>query len=241
MAKVFITGSADGLGLLAAKALIAQGHQVVLHARNEQRGIDALLKAPGSQTVLIGNLSDAVDTKALAAKANALGTFDAVIHNAGVYNAPSNEILAVNTLAPYLLTCLMHKPKRLVYIGSDMHEQGHAKLEAFNDSGKITYSDSKLHVLLLCKSVARKWPNVFANTVHPGWVPTKMGGGGAPDDLQKGFETQVWLSASDSEEAKVTGHYFYHKKQHRYNIEADDISLQEKFLAKCEAITAVSL
>jgi NAD(P)-dependent dehydrogenase (short-subunit alcohol dehydrogenase family) len=42
MAKIFITGSADGLGHMAAKLLVNQGHQVVLHARNAERGQQAL-------------------------------------------------------------------------------------------------------------------------------------------------------------------------------------------------------
>src|SRR3954468_22235028 len=131
MAKIFITGSADGLGQLAAKALITQGHQVVLHARNEKRGNDALNKAPGAETVVTANLSDIEEVKQLANKVNALGSFDAVIHNAAVYNTTGKEIFTVNTLAPYILTCLIQKPERLVYLSSDMHQGGRSKLESF--------------------------------------------------------------------------------------------------------------
>ena len=241
MARIFITGSADGLGLLAAKALIAQGHQVVLHARNEKRGEEALAKVPGAKSVVTADLDSIEETKQLAAKVNAMGTFDAVIHNAGVYNASAEEIFAVNTLAPYILTCLIEKPKRLIYVSSDMHLQGRPKLESFKtDISRITYSDSKLHVLMLCMAVARRWPQVYANALDPGWVPTKMGGQGAPDDLQKGYETQVWLAVSDDEKAKVSGRYFYHRKESRHNPEANDASLQERFLSLCQEITGAS-
>jgi len=240
MARVFITGSADGLGQLAADALIAQGHKVVLHARNEKRGLEALDKVPGAETVVTADLSSVDETKRLASKVNALGKFDAVIHNAGVYQAPSEEILAVNTLAPYILTCLVERPKRLIYLSSGMHIDGRSKLESFKtDFSRITYSDSKLHVLMLCLAVARKWPGVYANAVDPGWVPTKMGGKGAPDDLQKGFETQVWLAGSNERSAKVGGRYFHHQKESRYNPEADDVELQERFLILCKEITGV--
>ena len=122
-----------------------------------------------------------------------------------------------------------------------MHEQGHAKLDVFKtDPGRITYSDSKLLVLMLCKAIARKWPQTHANALNPGWVPTKMGGAGAPDDLQKGYETQVWLATSDDKRAKVSGRYFFHQKETRYNPEADDIQLQDRFLDLCEEITGVS-
>src|SRR6185295_15873830 len=100
------------------------------------------------------------------------------------------QIYAVNTIAPYILTCLIKKPKRLIYLNSGMHQSGRPNLDNLK-SGSISYSDSKLHVLLLSKAVARKWSGTYATAVDPGWVPTKMGGRGAPDDLQKGYETQV--------------------------------------------------
>ena len=240
MARIFISGSADGLGHLAAHSLIEQGHQVVLHARNAGRARDALKKNPGAEAVLTGDLSSMEETKKLARDANASGTFDAVIHNAGVYRSSAKDIFTVNTLAPYILTCLMERPQRLIYLSSGMHLQGRAKLESFtSDSDRISYSDSKLQVLLLCKAVARKWPDVYANAVNPGWVPTKMGGRGAPDDLQKGFDTQVWLAVSNDEKAKVSGRYFFHRKEARHNPDADDVELQERFLGKCAEVTGV--
>jgi NAD(P)-dependent dehydrogenase (short-subunit alcohol dehydrogenase family) len=241
MARVFITGSADGLGQLAAKALIAQGHQVVLHARSEKRGQDALDKVPGAADVVTADLTSIDETKELASKVNELGKFEAVIHNAGVYNASQKEIFAVNTLAPYILTCLIQRPKRLIYLSSGMHLQGRSKLESFKTNiNRITYSDSKLHVLMLCKAVARRWPQVYANAVDPGWVPTKMGGRGAPDDLQKGYETQVWLAVSNDDNAKVSGRYFHHQEESPHNPEANDVRLQGRFLELCKEITGIS-
>ncbi|MEQ1586566.1 MAG: SDR family NAD(P)-dependent oxidoreductase [Cyclobacteriaceae bacterium] len=123
MARIFITGSADGLGLLAAKALVDQGHRVALHARNYERKLDALNKVPGAEAVFTADLSNIEETKKLAHEVNDSGRFDAVIHNAGVYQTSASQILSVNTLAPYILTCLIHKPKRLVYLSSGMHLQ----------------------------------------------------------------------------------------------------------------------
>ena len=241
MATIFITGSADGLGQLAAKALIAQGHKVVLHARNEKRGQEALDSVPGAESVVTADLASIDETKQLASKVNALGKFDAVIHNAGLYQASAEEIFAVNTLAPYILTCLIQRPERLVYLSSGMHLQGRAKLKSIKTNiSRITYSDSKLHVLMFCMAVARKWPEVYANALDPGWVPTKMGGQGAPDDLQKGYETQVWLAVSDDEKAKVSARYFHHQEESPHNPEADDVQLQERFLSLCKEITGIS-
>jgi NAD(P)-dependent dehydrogenase (short-subunit alcohol dehydrogenase family) len=240
MARIFITGSADGLGQMAAKLLVNQGHQVVLHARNEERGQQALNKVPDAENVLTADLSNIEETKNLAWKVNAIGGFDAIIHNAGVYQISNRLIFAVNSLAPYILTCLIQRPKRLIYLSSGMHLQGDPRLENLtNDTDCCNYSDSKLHVLILSMAVARKWPDVYSNAVNPGWVPTKMGGPGAPDNLQKGVETQVWLAVSDDDKAKVSGRYFHQKKEKHYLREAADAIVQEKFLKLCEQFSDV--
>lgn len=240
MARILITGSADGLGQLAAKSLAEQGHKVVLHARNSERGQYAKQKVPGAEYVLTGDLSDITETKIVACEANTLGQFDAVIHNAAVYQAPAKVIFTVNTIAPYILTCLIAKPGRLIYLSSDMHLHGRANLENFNkDNSRISYSDSKLHVVMLSMAVARKWPGVYSNAVDPGWVPTKMGGHGAPDDLQKGYETQAWLAVSNDSRARVSGRYFHHMTERCYNPQAGDVLLQERFLDICGDITGI--
>jgi NAD(P)-dependent dehydrogenase (short-subunit alcohol dehydrogenase family) len=242
MARIFITGSADGLGLLAAKTLLSHGHKLVLHARNSDRGAEALRKVPGAETVFTADLSSTEETIKLAELINSSGTYDVVIHNAGVYQVSHRQIFAVNTLAPYILTCLIQKPKRLIYLSSGMHLQGRPNFENFNmESGRISYSDSKLHVVMLSMAVARRWPDVFSNSVDPGWVPTKMGGHGAPDDLEKGYETQTWLAVSDDDKAKVSGRYFHHRKERSYNPSASDVTVQERFLELCAKITGVTL
>jgi NAD(P)-dependent dehydrogenase (short-subunit alcohol dehydrogenase family) len=241
MTSIFITGSADGLGQLAAKALVDQGHQVVLHARSAERARQARQSVPGAAHVIVGDLSDIDDIKQVANAANAWGRFDAVIHNAGVYRASAREVFIVNTLAPYLLTCLMHRPDRLIYLSSDMHLQGRANLEQLAiDQSRVSYSDSKLYVTMLCMAAARKWPAVCANAVDPGWVPTKMGGPGASDDLQQGYETQVWLAVGDDAGAQVSGRYFYHRTATPCHPQAEDIALQERLLSICGEITGIS-
>ena len=183
--------------------------------------------------VLIADLADLEAVKRLADEVNALGPFDAVIHNSGVYEVPSAQLSAVNTLAPYALTCLIHQPKRLIYLSSGMHKGGHFK----PDFKTVNYSDTKLHVVLLAKAVARLWPHVHANAVDPGWVPTKMGGAGVPDDLQQGYETQVWLATHDGPSCQ----YYHHRQIQRNNPEADDTNLQNLLLDTCEKLTGIKL
>jgi NAD(P)-dependent dehydrogenase (short-subunit alcohol dehydrogenase family) len=240
MARILITGSADGLGQLSAKLLANQGHQVVIHARNSERGRYAKQEVPKAEHVISGDLSKIDETQNVAYEANALGQFDAVIHNAAVYRAPPNEIFMVNTIAPYVLTCLIQKPGRLIYLSSGLHLQGRANLESFKkDSSRVSYSDSKLYALMLCMAVARKWSDVYSNAVDPGWVPTRMGGRGAPDDLQKGYETQTWLAVSNDSRARVSGRYFHHRTERRYNPQASEVMLQEEFLGLCRDITGI--
>ncbi len=253
MARIFVTGSADGLGQMAARRMVEDGHRVVLHARNEKRAKEALAAIPGAETAVAGDLSSIAECKQIAAGVNALGAFDSVIHNAGVgYQEPSRiatvdglpHVFAVNTLAPYILTALIRKPKRLVYLSSGLHRSGDPSLKDLTWSerkwnGSSAYADSKLHDVILAFAVARKWPDVLSNAVDPGWVPTKMGGRGAPDDLDAGAETQVWLATSDDPEAMVSGEHFYHRKRRAAVPAARDEKIQGRLIAECARISAL--
>jgi len=199
---------------LAAQTLLQDGHDVVVHARNADR-LTAMrdLQDRGAATV-VGDLSDPDETRRLADDVNGLGHMDAVIHNAGVFRSP--QVLAVNVVAPYLLTALIERPERLIYLSSGLHQGGDARLVGIDWSGRRTpgsYSDSKLFVTTLATAVARTWPEVSSNAVNPGWVPTKMGGAGAPDDLRLGHLTQEWLATSDDPEARTSGGYWYHQRR----------------------------
>lgn len=251
MARVFITGSTDGLGLAAARSLSEQGHEVVLHARTRER---AQAVTDLRAQVVIGDLSSAAETRSIADQVNSIGRMNAVIHNAGIYQQDSRgetaeghpTVLAVNTLAPYILTALIERPQRLVYLSSGLHRQGEGSLEDIDwrrrpwDTAKA-YAESKLHMAALAAVLARRWPDTVTSAVDPGWVHTRMGGPSAPVDLDTGQRTQSWLAVSDDAEAQVSGRYWHNKRQQQPAAEVADPAFQDQLIASLAELTGVAM
>jgi NAD(P)-dependent dehydrogenase (short-subunit alcohol dehydrogenase family) len=240
---------------MAAKLLIEQGDQVVLHGRSDERSRDALAAAAGAEGAVTGDLSTIAGAKTVADEINKLGRFDAVIHNAGIgyrwmrrveAEPGVANVFAVNVLAPYILTALIKRPKRLIYVSSGMHQGVSPRMDDLlwtkrAWSGASAYAESKLCDVLLAFAVARRWKNVLSNALEPGWVPTRLGGPSAPGDLMDGCTTQVWLAMSEDAQAQTTGGYFYHQRPRAPNPIANDIATQEQLLAECRRISGVAL
>jgi NAD(P)-dependent dehydrogenase (short-subunit alcohol dehydrogenase family) len=252
---VFVTGSADGIGRQTAADLVRGGHRVVLHARDADRAAAAEKAVPGAAGVAVGDLASLAQTRALAQAAGAQGPYDAVIHNAGIRDrGPARRVTGdgleatfqVNVLAPYLLTALMPRPARLVYLTSGLQSAGVADLDDLQrerrrwDGGQA-YCDSKLYDVMLAFAVARLWPDVRSNAVDPGWIRTRMGGRSAPGDLAEGADTQVWLATSDEPAALGTGRYLHRRQSLRANPAAYDQGLQGGLLAACARLSGVTL
>lgn len=255
MSLVLVTGSTDGIGLETARQLLAAGHDVVAHARSDARAADVRQALPGLRDVLVGDLASLEQTRALAAAATDLGCFDAVVHNAGVGGDVAgrtitedgmDRIFQVNTVGPYLLTALLPRPDRLVYLTSGLQERGRLHLddlqwEQRDFDGMQAYSDSKLHDVVLALAVARLWPDVRSTCVDPGWIRTRMGGPSATDDVRDGAATQVWLATSEDEGAAVTGRYLKRFVQLEPNPEATDPANQDALLARLADLTGTRL
>ena len=253
MSRIFISGSSTGLGLMAGELLSSQGHQVVLHARNANRAEETKRALPQAEAVVVGDIETIAGAKDVAAQINALGRFNAVIHNAAVGYREGHRItsdglphvFAINTLSAYILTALIERPERLVYLSSGMHHHADANLDDIlwkrrRWNGSTAYAESKLHDTMLAFAVARRWPDVLCNALEPGWVPTKMGGPGAPDDMNQAHLTQAGLAAGGDPKAQATGAYFYHLKRMAPNPQAEDAALQDRLMAICAEISGVA-
>lgn len=255
MARILVTGSSDGLGLVTGRVLVERGHEVVLHARDERRADDVRAAVPDAAHVVVGDLSTVRAMFEVAEQANAVGRCEAVVHNVGtgyrdqqrVETADGlSHVWAVNVLAPYVLTACVPRPDRLVYLSSGMHLAGDPTLRdvqwtlrRWNGSG--AYADSKLHDVLLALAVARRWPEVASNAVNPGWVPTRMGGAGAPDDIEDGTDTQVSLAEGADADARASGRYLHHRREATAHPSAHDEHLQDALLDTCRRASGVPL
>ena len=241
MTRILITGSTTGVGRATAAALLEDGHDVVVHARSQDRlaAVEYLIDAGAASVV--GDLADPGQVRGIAEQAQQIGPLDAVIHNAGVIDGPA--LLSVNVVAPYLLTALLSAP-RLVYLSSSMHRGGGAQLASVDWSGaseSVSYSDTKLLVTALMAAVARLRPDALANAVDPGWVPTRMGGPDAAEDLDLAHVTQAWLATSQDASALVSGEYWHHGRVEQTHAVVHDERFQDELIAALAVHTGADL
>lgn len=249
---VFVTGSTAGIGLTTAQMLHESGHRVVLHARNQSRAAPSrsVFDAP----VVVGDLSSLAEIEAVAEQVRSLGSMDAVIHNAGIYESDGRvetvdgleRTFHVNVLAPYVLTALIPLPSRLVYLTSGMASGGQILLDDLQRrrrpwSATGAYQDSKLCDIALALAIAAQFPATVVTAVCPGWVRTQMGGAGAPTDVRTGSATQVWLASSDEPAALRSGRYMRHMRELPIPQAAADQSMQQGLLDACAQLSGTRL
>jgi len=256
VARVWVTGSADGIGRAAATAMVADGHDVLLHGRNDRRAAEAEAAVPGAIGAVAGDLASVEEVRALAGAAAGFGPFDAVIHNAGVMMDDGSPrpvtgdglelTFAVNVLAPYLLTALMPPAGRLIYLSSGLHLSGRPDLDDWQWErrpyrGTQAYCDSKLAVTALAFAVAAGRPDTLSNAVDPGWARTRMGGSGAPVPVEKAAAKPVRLATGTDDATRVSGRYFSRGVPHAAHQLAGDQAFQAAVRSVCEKITGTPL
>ena len=239
--RILVTGSADGLGRAAADALLSAGHDVVVHARSHHRAATLAPLIDRGADLVVGDFGDRDAVRRIAAELNAGDPLSSVIHNAGVVGG--RAVMPVNVVAPYLLTALLDGPQRHIYLSSGDHFAGRPSLSGVDWQGDApgSYADSKLYVTTLAAALARLRPDLLSNAVDPGWVPTKMGGPGAPDDLELGHQSQQWLATSDDPEALTSGGYWYHRRRRQPHRAVNDAGFQDSLLRALAEETGTAL
>ena len=211
--SVLVTGATEGLGLAAAHQLVDAGHTVLVHGRNAakvQRVVDSLEASGGKAVGFVCDLSSMAEVRRLGAEVSAAWpALDGLLNNAGSFDGDytgkrvvtdeGNEYtLAVNVLAPFLLTSLLlpslrasTSPPARVVISSSVSmgaagSLGDLQLER-GYSGHEAYSLSKLCDAMMALEMHARYgaaPRLVFNTMDPGTVDTKMlnagWGSGAP-------------------------------------------------------------
>jgi NAD(P)-dependent dehydrogenase (short-subunit alcohol dehydrogenase family) len=246
MTSICVTGSTDGIGLAAARQLLADGHRVLVHARSAERGKPVLadLAGAGDARLVVGDLADLDQVRALAED---IGEVDVVVHNAGVWLAPGappsaqgHELtFAVNALAPHLLTAAMgdRLRSRLVFLGSGMVGSGRVeprRLGAATDPAQA-YADSKAIDVALAFGWARRRPDLLVGAVDPGWVRTKLASPGAPGDVRSGGN-RVAVAAADPD---WPGGYTAGARPARVPAALTSTQLQDELLAALDELAGV--
>lgn len=223
---ILITGATDGIGLLTAQNLAAEGHTILLHGRSAEKLAAAAKQVGGTTETYIADLSRMADVQTLAAEiSKAHDQLDVVINNAGVLKAPDAVTqegfdlrFMVNTFAPYVLTRallpIIAKDGRIVNLSSAA--QAPIDIAAMMGQAPIgdsaAYAQSKLAITIWTQELAKELPDGPAViAVNPGSLlaskMVKEGYGIAGNDLSIGADIlrEAALGASF---ANATGKYF---------------------------------
>lgn len=254
-----VTGATDGIGRLTAETLVQDGHQVVLHGRDNDRVQAVLPEHSGIVGRVCSDFADLAQVRAMAAQIlEAHDHLDVIINNAGVLKTDITETpdgldtrFSVNTVAPYLLTQALvpHiSPKgRVVNIVSAALTPVDPRygFTAAPREHMEAYSQSKLALLLWTRAFAAAHPDgpVFL-ALNPGsLLASKMvkdAFGYRGRSLSIGAE-RVCEAALGGEFASKSGAYFDNDKGVFADVSPeclthDQEALVAAELARCEGL-----
>jgi retinol dehydrogenase 12 len=270
-----VTGATSGIGKATATALARQGAQVVLVGRDRGRG-EATAAALGAVAATpprleIADFASMAQVRALADRLGTLDRIDVLVNNAGFVAGQHRvtadgfeEVLAVNHLAPFLLTNLLlakltaSAPARVITVASDAHTAARLDLDDLQlehgwDSWR-SYANSKLANILFTRELARRLAGtkVTANCAHPGVVRTGFGREGSPLlglaitvgrpfllSPERGASTIVYLATS-ADVAGATGGYYVKSQLRQPSRAARDDPTAQRLWQLSEELTGLA-
>ncbi|MFT3891405.1 MAG: SDR family oxidoreductase [Anaerolineales bacterium] len=194
---ILITGATAGIGEVAAQTLAAQGHEIIIIGRNQQkaeRAAEHIRTQTGNNNVhyLLADFSDLQQIRQLADQVKTkFPKLDVLVNNAGTYFGKrektkygAEKTFVVNHLAPFLLTNLllnhMQEHARIINVSSNAHYSGKLDLNNLNLSkfyfGLTAYQRSKLANVLFTYELARRLAGttITVNALHPGLIATDI-------------------------------------------------------------------
>src|SRR5215469_2770389 len=270
-----VTGATSGMGKATATALAQMGATVVLVARNQSRGMAVreeirIMTGNRNVEVMCADLSSQHDIRELAkAFLRKYEHLHVLVNNAGgIYFQRETTVdgiemsLAVNHLAPFLLTLLLldvlkaSAPARIINISSNVERVGRISFDNLQHKkryiGFSAYAQAKLAMMLFTYELARRLQGtgVTVNAVTPGPVATNFASGGKGffkifpllfrfgRSAEKGAQTAIYLTSSPAV-ASMTGRAFYHLKELRSSRNSYDFVLQEKMWRVSEELTGI--
>lgn len=211
MTITLITGANKGLGLHAARRLIAAGHTVYLGARNVERGTEAA-DAIGATFVQLDVTDDESVPAAIATIETAAGGLDVLVNNAGVAGEPGapaevtvEDLRRVYETNVFGLVRVTHAALPLLQRSAAPVivnvSSGLGSLAVTTDPGRLeskfpvlAYGSSKTAVVALTVQYAKSLPQMRINAVDPGYTATDLNANSGPQTIDEGTDAMVRLA-----------------------------------------------
>jgi NAD(P)-dependent dehydrogenase (short-subunit alcohol dehydrogenase family) len=217
-----VTGGNRGIGFEICRQLAQKGIKVILTARNQQKGRVAAKKLQKEGLDVVYHQLDVTDEESIKKTAEYVdqkfGKLDILINNAGILidseiqglEADIDKVkrsVEVNTYGP-LRVCkpfipIMQKNNYGRIVNMSSHMAALHQMVSWAPGYRI--SKTALNAVTRILAHELRQTNITVNSVSPGWARTEMGGPEAPNSIEEGADTAVWLVTSDN---VATGRFF---------------------------------
>jgi len=208
MTIIFITGANKGLGHETARRLIAEGHTVLIGARDPDAGA-AAARELGGRFVRIDVTDDASVSRAAEDVSRHEGRIDVLINNAGIHGPHGDvtadalaEVLDVNvvgvvrTTDAFLPLLRRSADPVVVNVSSAMGSLAATHDPSRPESGVVApaYTASKAALTMLTTQMARARPDIRINAADPGYTATDLNAHSGPQTVTEGTDAIVALA-----------------------------------------------